>query len=254
MPNASGPLDTDSSSQHLEQGEAGAAGSNASSSNVAPRPHWITIATGLVGPLVAALALTFSFLGFRISSQSLKVSQDALSTSQASLEIGQTAYVALTDGAMKVESFGTHDDYQLISLKLAFKIANVGNTPADLKQLTLNPELPAGWSVSALASSKSFVFADDTGRHIGDKLAIGYIGQRSSTELHSFQYALHAPKDAALTRLRLIGELRYANVFDHKRVTSWCWEAGPDNYFSDCTSTWAFELSQKRDKKAPDHK
>jgi hypothetical protein len=213
---------------------------------VAPRPHWIAIATGLAGPLVACLALIFSFVGFRISSQSLNVSQEALATSQTGLEIGQTAYVALTDGTMKIESYGARSDHQLVSLKLAFKIANVGNTPADLKRLTLEPELPAGWSVSALAANKSFIWGDDTGKHIGDKLAIGYIGQHSSTELHEFQYALHAPKDAPLPRMRLIGHLRYTNVFGHERVTKWCWQAGPDLHFSDCTSAWAFELSQKR--------
>src|SRR5688500_16597831 len=62
---------------------------------VADKPHLLTLLVGLLGPVTAILAITFTFMGYRLSSESLRMSQAALATSQQSLQVGQRAYLSI---------------------------------------------------------------------------------------------------------------------------------------------------------------
>ena len=94
----------------------------------AERPHWITIAVGLVSPTIACVALFLSF-------ESIEMSRKSLDLGVASQKIGQRAYVGahLTNN---VEAFREGGGFWLWRVNL--ELNNTGNTPASvlLKSVT----------------------------------------------------------------------------------------------------------------------
>jgi hypothetical protein len=90
------------------------------------RPHWITIVLGFLSPSVAIVALL-------LSSQSFKISQQALATSQASLKVGQRAYLQA-----KLYADQTAEGMWRFGIELR----NTGNTPARVTNITATG---SGW-------------------------------------------------------------------------------------------------------------
>jgi hypothetical protein len=87
------------------------------SPETAPRPHWITVALGLLSPVIG-------FVAFWVSLQSYKTAQQALQTSQQSLKVGQRAYLSVLE-------------VKYSDAQLRVHLKNSGNTPARIQSLGL---------------------------------------------------------------------------------------------------------------------
>src|SRR5215204_2529049 len=107
---------------------------------VADRPHPVTILMGILGPVVAVLAITFTYFGYQLSMQSLAVSQKALETSQQTLKVGQRAYLVIENSESLIklvkatyEPPGAPVVPSLVGdVEQSFNMRNLGRTPASL--------------------------------------------------------------------------------------------------------------------------
>src|SRR4051794_16154089 len=111
-------------------------------SEVANRPHWVTIVLGILGPLTAMVAVTFTFLGYRLSTQSFRISAEALRTAEQNLRYGQQAYLALRNGRIRMYVTQRPKSLwslpaRLVGIESTFDIVNLGNTPADITDIKL---------------------------------------------------------------------------------------------------------------------
>src|SRR5262245_51483010 len=94
---------------------------------VGDRPHTVTIAIALLGPLLSVAAVVISF--------------NALSLNERSMKVGQRAYVSLSRGAVEDWFQRPPDDRApdgadgLLTARASFSIDNLGNTPATIEHL-----------------------------------------------------------------------------------------------------------------------
>src|SRR5215831_17558030 len=108
-----------------------------SEEETAAKPHWITIAIGLVS-LLGTLFAVF------ISTRALIVSQKAMT-------VGQRAYLSVDSGSFYLSEgphVGTSD---LEWVVLACIVRNTGNTPARIKETLTTYKLSDGWSISQIS-------------------------------------------------------------------------------------------------------
>jgi hypothetical protein len=140
--------------------------------------------------LTALVAITFTFLGYRLSMQSVRISQRALETSQLSLQVGQRAYLTVREGHVDVAASGTGQQGMVLALAVEFE--NLGNTPAAVNEWSMTYLVPRDAPGGLLLPSKVTSLArlpglDSVARGPSKRLlrlpAVGQIGQRSRKRL-----------------------------------------------------------------------
>src|ERR1700681_1692128 len=96
----------------------------------ADRPHWITIVTGVLSPLLAVVAVWVSLHSLRIANR---------------------AYVALQAGTLQFSNYGiavqeNGSSHCIVRMNLSVTITNAGNSPAYTGYFMPKYRLPPGWS------------------------------------------------------------------------------------------------------------
>lgn len=113
---------------------------------VADRPHAITIALGILGPLSALIALvvtaSIAYSSWRTATQSLEVAQ-------SNMKVGQRAYLFIENSHSRLLLVKARrddvGDSLVGAIEQSFTMRNSGRTPATLHNLTLRFRLPLGW-------------------------------------------------------------------------------------------------------------
>lgn len=232
---------------------------------VADRPHPVAIVLGVLGPTTAILAITFTFMGYRLSIQSLRVSQQSLETSQRALEVGQRAYLFLSNGRVRItygkssplsafrEKMGLEEQEELTpsTISIIGQVENVGNTPARILSIRIQfvskayqgpfPDFDDG--SEPVAPGKFVVLHTETVQNFGD-VGRGLAKSLQHTLLPGALIALDRlsegtdesrRKAKAMQTLvdgidsghyRILGEIAYADVFETRHAMRWCWGSG----------------------------
>jgi hypothetical protein len=221
---------------------------------VSPRPHWITITLGALSPVTAILAVTFTFMGYRLSTESLRISQQALATSQQgvvtsqqSLRVGQRAYLSVKNTEISIADNTAEDHLSLtgedvggsLFLRYKFDVANFGNTPADITGVELMfSEFQSPWQFfdwqqklvppgapMVMEPGTQFTVAPSTSlirayRDIEIKLLQTY------KERQKYLKIPNSGTPFMWTRVESVAvtaKLKYIDVFGDSHSLQWCW-------------------------------
>jgi hypothetical protein len=199
---------------------------------VAARPHPLSIVTGLVGPLVAIVAMALSYASYRVSNESLR-------TSQASLEIGQRAYLSVSDTtAMFSVDSGT--DHPWIHTRYRFTVQNLGNTPAHIQLIQFQTLIPQ----SDLDTESRRLRKTDRGLMIvsGSLGESGELGHGMSITFNDSSDDPFSGENGRFLGAQDYWQLRwvmlFTDVFDKERDATWCARYWPkNNRFEGCPCT-----------------
>jgi hypothetical protein len=157
----------------------------------ADRPHKITIVIGVLSPLLAIAAVTISLQGVK--------------TSRTAMEVGQRAYLSISDGRLSVSGDQAHYSYVL---------HNLGNTPAE------------SVSVKYMHTGK-----DIGGVSILDDERIPDIGPKDS---RTYQGTLRV--DPGFFPLKMTGLAYYRDAFGEEHSLDWCWSVDVAGVMRECTT------------------
>lgn len=220
---------------------------------VADRPHGITIALAILGPLVTVLAVGIGAL-------SLRTSQQALMVNQTSMKVAQRAYLVLRNGESEFRHparFPVNGFAGLSSVGWGFEIHNIGRSPATVLGHSVRVFTPPLWTIQPLLMpwltvmpkgtmepKNARVVPLDDGA-VFTELDIGEVPQEGSIEgrrgsatfyLGEDQMAEVSKRDAhnakpsgGIGRMevgaRLTGSLLFRDVFGDTHKIRWCWVA-----------------------------
>ncbi len=152
----------------------------------ADKPHRITVKLALLSPLLALVAAIVSIGSFWVSRQSL--------------EVGQRAYISISD-------FSAHIDNN--NLTLDCSVENQGNTPAK--------DLIVDYSLSADKK------ADDISLQEDEKQDNEDVGPKEKFRSHIVELLDYYPELNGLKVLYIQGYVRYTDVFNNYHVVETCW-------------------------------
>ena len=226
-----------SDKDEVEESVLKPAGSVATTAPVktADRPHWITIIIGVLSPTLAVVALAISLRSLNISEQSMK--------------IGQRAYVAISNGELRVTRLGMPGPPE-ISAEIKVVVKNLGNTPAHFSDVKIEYVFPKGWNLPSPERRPNHSVPDDITQkgeaawtYIDDFEITDDAWQKFQTEAESirktYEAASRAPKgkpvllqwEVTREELRIKGDLTYLDVFNEKHHVTWCWVEDPTSRY-----------------------
>lgn len=207
---------------------------------VADRPHPLTLLVGLLGPVTAILAITFTFMGYRLSTKSLETSQESLRVSQESLrsnqqglKIAQRAYLTARTPIFELAAPPNIAEDSRIIL-FGYDLTNVGNTPARINDVSVDVSIPLPFVEQGAKYAhleRTFSTAETS---IGRSVAGG-----DTTRLFHNVWINVSPYGLEVFRRGETGNMTwpivtkvrisYADVFMELHEDEWCWRvsAGP---------------------------
>jgi hypothetical protein len=244
------------------QGPPGPAGSSAPQG----RPHISTLVYSFLVPIVTGLALYFAFKSYRTAQDALDTSKKTLVIGQKAYVTIRLGRLSVTNASqavarrarnkqpafdsaqpvpfpdLKVGAIEESDDKpkpkppshpplsEIVETTIGFEIANLGNTPATINDLSFEYRLGNGWSVANLGSGSntSYQFKN-----------IGYLGPKDVFPRH-FSVVMIVSADAAKAYseqiqklslepngrsgpIQVKGHLEYTDVFTNLEKLAWCW-------------------------------
>src|ERR1035438_1498502 len=202
------------------------------SQRTADRPHWIAIVLGLLAPTLGIVALAVSYRSFRVSEQSLETSRLSVDTSQQSMKVAQRAYIEISNERAEIRP----DHYRELSpLKLTgsdmlaygFAITNLGNTPAEITEISIGYWLPGGWDLAGFAGRPKMPREDrfmPKERYLAPKQSI-YWHQLANliSQYGSEGYDLSNYSKQHVAFVMLVGGLQYKDTFGDSHDLPLCW-------------------------------
>jgi hypothetical protein len=206
---------------------------------IADRPHFITIGTSVVTAGLTIWALWFT-------SQSLK-------TSRTTLEVGQRAYVSVSDSNLLVDDDAgwiREDRLQeavtgksslkpgngYLSVAISFVIHNLGNTPAAIKDVRMTYHTQPGWTPRRLSqglTAEGNVLVFDHVNTLGpkDSVAMAFLLrfelERAANRSYRM-YLLHIPGGISNGEPPFLVDavIHYNDVFKVPWTADWCMVLG----------------------------
>ena len=191
---------------------------------VSAKPHPITIRIAFLSPLLAVVATGISLL--------------SLSTSRTSMEVGQRAYLNVVGGTMELNRLPKSNGEKPVLLTLHATIRNLGNTPGNIKALTVSYKYPKGWREATESNSaishippmiapKSDALWEYTALFKLDETAYSMFSSQmplvppsraiDGTLSLSYTVSLRSPLETTIA-------LAYSDVFQRVHDVSWCWQ------------------------------
>jgi hypothetical protein len=195
----------------------------------ADRPHWITIALGLLSPSIAIVAVLFSMRSLQTSQEALtlnrrsmefthEVSQESLALNRRSMELAQSAWVTASfySESQKTEHAGA-------IWHLGAALNNTGNTPATVSNILVNNE--RFWKgekgvVTLMHMPKTTIIG---GKEVY-KLRLGdyfSLNEPPPTQVPGGPIVVQSISSTPLGKLSL--SFDYEDVFGHKKTVSVHW-------------------------------
>ena len=156
---------------------------------IADRPHKITIVIGVLSPLLAVAAVAISLQGVK--------------TSRTAMEVGQRAYLSVTDGRLSVSGRQAHYSYVL---------HNLGNTPAEAVFVKY---MYSGKDIGGV-----YVLNDERIPDIGPK------------DTRTYQGTLRVDPDFFPLELTCLAY--YRDTFGEGHSLNWCWSVDRSGVLSEC--------------------
>ena len=164
---------------------------SAPAKKTADRPHAITVILGILSPLLAVAAVIISFQGVR--------------TSRTAMQVGQRAYLSITDGHLTISGKAAH---------YRFVLHNLGNTPAE--------EVSVKYMYSARNTGGRYITNDEKTPDIGPK------------DSRTFEGSLRI--DSNVLPFRVTGIAYYSDAFGEAHSIDWCWLLDGEGNLRDCTT------------------
>ena len=223
-------------------------------------PHWIDIAIGVLSPLLAVVAIVFSY--------------ESVATSRQALQIGTQAYLTAKNGSIRVE---VDDDpkswMNFVNVYSQFTLENFGSTPAKKISVTLSVRSPLPWenrspdpdpiadmppkSTRNIQIKTVFALPHEEAEHFKNAFAVTDLKhlrqwykdaitiERSSAALefrkrfYSRKLPIDDREDHIWYELRFFqidGIITFFTVFDKRENVSWCWitHSLSNQYPNDC--------------------
>lgn len=201
---------------------------------VAPRPHRLTIALGLLSPIVSVGAMAIAVASVLVS---MRLSQRSMQLTRDNARIAQQPYLTIRQPRLDVGLFTTVADKSVkqANFSTSFELVNLGNTPAritsfDMKLMVHEPMMLIFPDAGVTAVSRPLFAPVVIGpkESISEEMSTG-IYYRDSTGIGSSTFGADGSHPPVF-----VAALNYVDVFGEAHELVWCWWLGELNRPNDC--------------------
>jgi hypothetical protein len=186
---------------------------------VADRPHWITIAIGIAGPLLTVLAVTVAYLNLRLQ---LESREDAVRRARAEARAAlRVANEAATITERSVYDMLTNSETHVVDVRYSFAVQNGGKSAGLIDTLRVT---------FVVLDEKNWRFEsnEDKPTTQWERLAVRAGDSIPFSDVRPFKSRLRLPDNREQRvnpiGIQMHGTLQYRDIYSEAHLETWCWD------------------------------